>query len=169
MYYWRVTKYNPQYRDEKGRYLIDEWTSYSDIGKAFSGKILTTNMYIEVENSYIDVVISAMKEMGLKSFKIIGLEWGQYDEMSRGQNEAYKVLSGKLREGCNISIDEVRMALCLILREEIWAKLISDNLFIHFGYDYYMYIGSQERLILTRRIAQKHRLFMEKMKFPHLG
>lgn len=29
----RITKYNPDNRDENGSYKLDEWTSISDIGK----------------------------------------------------------------------------------------------------------------------------------------
>ena len=33
--YYRITKYNPEFRDEEGRYILDEWTSVTDIGKEF--------------------------------------------------------------------------------------------------------------------------------------
>ncbi len=33
------------------------------------------------------------------------------------------------------------------LREELWCKIMSPyKLFVHFGYDYYMYIGSAKEL-----------------------
>ena len=36
---YRITKYNPIYRDDEGKYLIDEWTSYTDIGKKIGDKL----------------------------------------------------------------------------------------------------------------------------------
>ncbi len=39
---WRVTKYNPTFRDENGTYIKDEWTSFSDIGKKVSRKGIYT-------------------------------------------------------------------------------------------------------------------------------
>jgi len=38
---YRITKYNPMNRDANGAYLLNEWTSFSDIGKTFDGKTLT--------------------------------------------------------------------------------------------------------------------------------
>ena len=41
-YQWRVTKYNPKFRDEFGHYtLIEEWTCPSQIGKTINGKKFT--------------------------------------------------------------------------------------------------------------------------------
>lgn len=53
---WRITKYNPENRNEMGHYLIDEWTAYSDIGKNINGKRLTYAEYLTVENAYINAI-----------------------------------------------------------------------------------------------------------------
>jgi hypothetical protein len=45
---YRVTKYDPENRDAEGNYLIDEWTSFSDVGRTFSGKELTEQEYFQV-------------------------------------------------------------------------------------------------------------------------
>ena len=147
---------------------MDEWTSYSDIGKSFLDKELTMDRYITVENSYIEVVMSAMKEMGITSFTIIELEKGKYDEKIYELNDVYRGLYNKLKERCNIFIDEIEMVLRLILRETIWGKLVHNNAFIHFGYDYYMYMGSQEKLVQTRELAKTYELFLEEKKSPYL-
>lgn len=34
----QITKYDPQYRDEMGIYLRDEWTAISQIGDTFEGE-----------------------------------------------------------------------------------------------------------------------------------
>jgi hypothetical protein len=50
MNYVRITKYDPQNRDANGHYtLVDEWTSISDVGKSFQGKILTMEQYLAIE------------------------------------------------------------------------------------------------------------------------
>jgi hypothetical protein len=36
MYKYRITKYNPIYRDPEGKYTIEDWTAISDIGKVFN-------------------------------------------------------------------------------------------------------------------------------------
>ncbi|MBK7468927.1 MAG: hypothetical protein IPJ43_20270 [Saprospiraceae bacterium] len=38
---FEVMKYNPIYRDSSGKYIKDEWTDYSDIGKILNGVVLT--------------------------------------------------------------------------------------------------------------------------------
>ena len=41
MFCWRITKYNPDYRNKKGHYLLDAWTEHSDIGRSYDGKKAT--------------------------------------------------------------------------------------------------------------------------------
>lgn len=53
MYGWRIIKYNPAFRDERGAYLKDEWTSVSDVGKSFDGEVLTFEEYYKIENAYV--------------------------------------------------------------------------------------------------------------------
>ncbi len=38
---YRVTKYNPAYRNEQGWYLKDDWTCYSEVGVRSNGEIFT--------------------------------------------------------------------------------------------------------------------------------
>ena len=38
MYKYRITKYNPKYRNNKGHYLIkNEWSAISDINEEYDG------------------------------------------------------------------------------------------------------------------------------------
>lgn len=53
---WRITKYNPKFRNELGHYQKKEWTSVSDIGKIFEGKQLTVEEYLNTENLYINSI-----------------------------------------------------------------------------------------------------------------
>jgi hypothetical protein len=48
---WRVTKYKPDFRDERGAYLRDEWTSLSEVGKSFGGVKLTFEEYRKIEDA----------------------------------------------------------------------------------------------------------------------
>lgn len=50
----RIMKYDPLKRNEKGAYLEDEWTSFSDVGKVFSGVVLTLDEYQEMESKYVE-------------------------------------------------------------------------------------------------------------------
>ena len=49
MFSWRITKYNPAFRNSVGAYLKNDWIAVCDIGKTFDIKILTLVwFYMEV-------------------------------------------------------------------------------------------------------------------------
>lgn len=53
MYKYRISKYNPQYRNEEGCYTKNEWTSYSDIGTIYEGRKFTKEEYLYVEKNIV--------------------------------------------------------------------------------------------------------------------
>jgi hypothetical protein len=56
-----------------------------------------------------------------------------------------------------------------ILRESFWCKLERrPDFYIHFGYDYYMYIGSQRELSESVAFARNQGLFVEELVSPFL-
>ncbi|WCK55874.1 hypothetical protein PP175_08100 [Aneurinibacillus sp. Ricciae_BoGa-3] len=108
-YQWRITKYNPEYRNDTGIYKKEEWTSFYDIG---------------------DLI-------------------GDFDE---------------------ISVENTPLLSRLILREHLWCKLeYESEFFVHFGYDYYMYVGSSIQCKDTiKKITKEFNLFVEHFNSPHL-
>jgi hypothetical protein len=51
------------------------------------------------------------------------------------------------RNGQALTLPELRMAMQRVLREEMWARFEGEpGTFIHFGYDYYMFLGGSLRL-----------------------
>lgn len=67
---YRVTKYNPNKRNNLGHYQDqNEWTEFSDVGKSVSKE-----EYLSVEKSYIDSAIDFVASNDIKSLKIIELE-----------------------------------------------------------------------------------------------
>ena len=56
-----ITKYNPIFRDKNGFYRKKDWIGLQDVGKVFDGKLLTFELYSEVEKKYIDASISFFK------------------------------------------------------------------------------------------------------------
>lgn len=155
----RVTKYNPHNRDEKGLYtLVDEWTSISDVGKAYHGQILMMEQYLVTEEKYIRAVELLMQKTGVNQLKLLGLE-----------NYSH-VTALNLSEGKTIPISLVRELVKMILREQVWGRLVAINQFeIHFGYDYYMYFVGES---LTEDIIEELRkidgLYVEDVRFPYL-
>ncbi len=70
--------------------------------------------------------------------------------------------------GQQVTQKEVADIARLVLRESLWCKLESDRMFVHFGYDYYMFIGSTEPCESTIKKIEKLGLFVEKFESPYL-
>lgn len=167
MYYWRVTKYNPLYRDDQGRYKEDEWTSIGDIGKSYREGELTAEEYKGIENAYAEAVVAVINELEIKALKIKELEirdYMIYESISDYKNECfYKTV----QEGREVSTLDIPCLVELILREILWAKLESDDLCVHFGYDFYMYFITRRELKESAPQICKSGLFIENIKSPY--
>ncbi len=138
----RATKFNPKNRDDQGRYLVDEFTSISDIGKTYDNHQLTPQLYILNEDSYVNCVRNFMTAAGIKRMWISDLE----DKRRLGK---CNIDVERLRptnvmviyDGMSVEEENIDKIVRLNLRELIWCKLIDDNgSYVHFGYDFYMYI-----------------------------
>ena len=60
MIWHEIVKYSSENYGENGVYTKDEWTSRSDIGTVYEGKTFTLEKYLDVEQRYINVVLSIM-------------------------------------------------------------------------------------------------------------
>lgn len=197
IYSWRVSKYNPKHRNEFGHYLKNDWTSFSDIGKVFNGEKLTYYDYFRVESNYVKVVASFMEFLKLKKLKVLNLERNnvihneeninlyEYERHNTFLNEpkvdysfaihpvyykVYKDLPNIVSEGMELNIMSAQVATSLILRDLFWCKLVSGNkLQIHFGFDFYMYIVSENKCFpLINRLRAHSKLFIEEFPSPFL-
>ena len=74
MNWYRVSKYDPEFRDETGRYLRDEWTSVSDMGRSFDGVTLDPPTYLAIETAYVRSVREFMIDAGVTSLRVTYLE-----------------------------------------------------------------------------------------------
>ncbi|WP_423407733.1 hypothetical protein AABM38_18665 [Heyndrickxia sp. MSNUG] len=158
---WRVTKYNPLNRDESGNYLDEkEWTSYSEVGAKVSEED-----YLITESNYVNAIISFMEELGINRVHLSDLEL--WSEEVRNQNTSSFLT--KVWVGKGVSTHEIRELAKLSLRNAIWCKLnYKKDFFVHFGYDYYMYIGAYKDCPRAHKKVQETGLFVEKIKSPYL-
>ena len=148
---YRITKYNPANRVE-GRHTIDDWTSFSDVGKSFQGSTLTYEKYLETETAYIDCCATLLSKAQILSLSI-------------EQTECY---SEDLHPPSLVSdIAEIRKLIASCLREQCWFKLTAKDFFIHFGYDYYMYIGTVLPTASVQKTAKRYGLFCELYPSPY--
>ena len=148
---YRIAKYNPTHRIN-GVYMADEWTSFSDIGKVFDGRILSQDAYLKTEQAYIDCCINLIEKAKIAKLYIKQAEY--YTENVR----FHSTIS---------NTQEIRQVITACLREQCWLKLVAKDFFIHFGYDYYMYIGSALSGQIVAEITTKHGLFCEKCPSPY--
>ena len=149
---YRVTKYNPACRDTNGIYLKDEWTDYSDIGKSYDGYILTAEEYYKVENNYIQMCNEVWQMQGSYPISVNDVEKRRFSPIIP------KTIKDK---------EHLTKIISEILECKLWARLEGENFFIHFGYDYYMYIGTILEMDTMSNLASKYNLFCEEMNSPY--
>lgn len=155
---YRISKYNPIYRNAGGNYEREDWTSFSDIGKSFNGKIFDVNEYNKYEQAYIETALSFLKESKINKLLISDLE-------NNHLNSRYSNLQNNRVLDSNELISQVIKS---VLREDFWCKLINqNNFFIHFGYDYYMYIGTNIKCEKSEILLTRNNLFMENITSPY--
>lgn len=153
MNYYKISKYNP-HNYFNGIYMLDEWTDYSDIGEQFQGKILTEEEYISVENNYISCVEDIVEQVGVAGFFVKSYE-NYEDDMKWKENQYIeKNLLHEIVKAC--------------LRNTCWCKLENQNMFIHFGYDFYLYVAFPMEEAIMDKICIKNSLYCMKQKSPYM-
>ena len=148
---YRITKYNPANRMDR-TYAADEWTSFSDVGKIFGGAELSPDVYLKTEQAYIDCCIELIDTAQISSLNIEQAEY--YAENIHFPPSVFHPKA-------------IRQVITACLREQCWLKITSEDFFIHFGYDYYMYIGSVLPSERVAKIAAKYGLYCEQHPSPY--
>lgn len=156
---YRVAKYDPNNRNEWGHYIKDEWTSFSDIGKAFADGVFTYDEYEKAESAYINTIFAFMECISIKALKLTAV-WN---------GKRYKEAGFQFKNGTEYSGEKLRRVIQLTLRGKIGCHLVSEpSMFVHFGYDYYMYIGTNKLCPEALARAKESGLHPEKFESPYL-
>jgi len=160
LFSWRITKYNPRNRDERGHYLDDkEWTCFSEVGTNVSEED-----YLRTELDYINAITTFMDEMGLNRLYLNKLEVWSDEVLSHNASSFIQ----KMWVGKAVTTQEIRELAKLTLRNVIWCKLsYKKEFFVRFGYDYYMYIGAITDCPRSREKVQNAGLFVEDYHSPY--
>ena len=148
---YRITKYNPSYRDKDDAYTRKEWTSISDIGTTFGDSKISIQDYFITENKYINCILELLKLANISTLQVNVLE----------------SMHGCWKDGQMLSIPEIILFCRQCLRETIWGKLKGNNFFIHFGYDFYSYIGTDIPKDAVVQVCEANSLYCEKRKSPY--
>jgi len=147
---YRITKYNPTLRDKYGRYTQCDWTSCSDIGKEYVGKLFEVEDYLSIEQKYFQSILFILQEMDINCLEVTKLEkrrtLNQIEEFVHGKSlsisERGKDIFTSICDNDLIFIEDIFILMQLVLRECLWCRLVSPstNFVVEFGYDYYMYV-----------------------------
>ena len=166
MFNYKISKYKIKNENE----TTNEWASISDIGEKFNGKQFKYEEYIKTENAYIKAINIFIKLNNIKELTIDELEKYNYDKLDYDDYDfQISQLVKNIKNKMNVKACEIELFIRAILREQIWAKLYcSDELFIHFGYDYYMYIGSKKNPKKEIKQIEKIGLVIEEQVSPYL-
>src|SRR5690349_6383481 len=71
---FRVTKYDPYLRSPNGVYSRNEWTSVSDVGRAYDGRVVSCSDYLRVETSYVLAVRGFLEASQLHTLRVTDLQ-----------------------------------------------------------------------------------------------
>ena len=145
---FRITKYNPKNRDNSGAYLLDEWTEFSDVGK-----LTNISEYEAVEQQYIESLRALLEENQITYLKPIGLE--DYQNLC------------PFKQDVDIPEHEFSNVFRSVLRSEYWCKFEAKNAYVHFGYDFYSYIGVPKASAKILSSIEKNGLYVEKCHSPY--
>lgn len=148
MFQYRVSKYNPELRDENQAYAKEEWTSYSDIGKEFSDGVLSKKEYLKVEKEYIDFIYELFNEFKIEKIKILKQEPKNFLKKT------------------SYDVDD-KLLYTIIqknIREEFWCKFKVEQFQFYMGYDFYLHIDfTNDTEKLLEQLTKRHNLFLEKV------
>ncbi len=165
VHHWQITKYDPQFRHERGGYLRDEWIGASQIGEAFPlDGVLTESEYRRVEGLYASAARLLWMESGQPPLQIQSLETScffelpaQLDTLDDVGFADWRPVNGEFIPGAHLLEAVVRWCL----RDFGWCRLVAPGFYVDFGYDFYMYVGTTNSVDSARRAITSSGLFVE--------
>lgn len=149
---FRISKYDPSFIKD-GKFIKDEWTDYSDIGEKFEGGTFTEQEYLLVEQNYILCITNILKNASIEKLSIENYENYHTDAWKNTQYVTIDMLAQLIRD---------------CLRNKCWCKLISDKGYVHFGYDFYFYVGCELSFGDILTICEKYNLFCDVHESPYI-
>jgi hypothetical protein len=127
---------------------------FSQIGQTFRGVVITEQEYKRVENAYVKAALAFLTESSIAALRVVGLENSRRQPL-------------EFAEGSVLPLEKLPEVFGRILREEFWCRLQADDAFVHFGWDYYMYVGVPRRCPAAEQTASGLGLHVEEFTSPY--
>lgn len=172
MYKYSITKYNPLFRDDENRYLKDDWTAISDIGKTFDEEKLTIEDYKKTEDSYISAIHLIIDYLCLPYLKVDDVMRSFSFEMFQDLIKDYRELYNEemleyysnVKNKDNLNKNNIDVFCRFLLREDIGAKVYYPRrMKVFIGYDYLMGVHMSKPLDPLIPLIEKMGLFVENL------
>lgn len=172
MKYYRITQYNPAFRNAEGAYLYDHWTEIGDVGRTLEGELVTADKYLAVESDYIQAVAAILKENSLEYLRVVGCNPKSIKHWINKYKDEWFHLPEfetiELQEDKKARIDEIRTICQMNLRGYCNISLeISGVFYVDFGYDMYMYVGAPNISDALRKKLDATSVFVEDSGEPY--
>lgn len=170
MVWHEIVKYSPENYDENGVYTKDEWISRGDIGTIYEGKPFTLEEYLDVEQRYVNAILSIMNATNCKYMTIQYLEADKTYIAKRIKASYFQKIDSLLLNSISlleknkrIPIKKISDVLRLALREYIYVELSNKEhgVFVKFGYDYYLNVACPLSNEVLEDIVRKELLFLD--------
>lgn len=155
LFWSRITRYDPRYRDAQGNYRAGDWSHVSHVGRSFHGEVLSQAEYDRVERLYGDAVRVFAAESGVAQLEICDATFGTAPS------------GDPLRDGEILEIDHVTVMVQSLLREEAWCRLETNSppFAVHVLENLYLWIGSHQRCPIATDTVRASGLFVDE-DFP---
>lgn len=132
IYYFEISKFSPT-----GVALEDEWSSISDVGKHFGGRVLTAEEYQKWEDRYLAAI-----RLICQSLNVETLEVG-----APGAPFELPEWPPLYTDGTLVGLETALHMARGVLREELHCVLRGpDRLCFQFGYDYEFFVRTPSSL-----------------------
>lgn len=167
---YNISKYNPEFKDNQGRYLKEDWTAISDIGKVYNGKIFSSEDYLKMEDNYIKAIYKILNFHNLKTLKVDDVRKSFIQEKFLELINKRKIVYSqhllnfynKIESMETLEYQDIDLFCRLLLREDIGAKLFYPRkLKIFICYDYLLGIFSSRSIEKVIPEIQDLGLFVE--------
>jgi len=170
MYKYRITKYNPSFRDDNGAYLKDDWTAISDIGRTFDEGKLTPDEYKKNEDAYIKAIQLIMDYLSVPYLIITGVDIPEPDKIFQKRIKKFREFYtdemleyySNAKNKDKLNKGKVDFHCRLMLREDIHSDVhYPRKMKVFIAYDYLMGIHTSKSLKPIFPLLKETGLYIE--------